>query len=86
MIAAAVYHATSPTKLARYRATGCILPPVRFWITREAAEDFMRRTHRSVLLRFPTPDPCYPLDGHSKRAAWTTSMVREWEQVCESST
>ncbi|RTL23904.1 MAG: hypothetical protein EKK55_12470 [Rhodocyclaceae bacterium] len=59
-----LYHATTPRKLARYRATGTILPPVRGFDTVEACQRFMRRTGRTLMLRVtPTVGP-WPLPDH----------------------
>lgn len=80
---AAAYHCTTEKKLARYIATGAILPPVRFWTSEITARSWMSRVKRSVLLRFPWPEEAYPLPDHKPRgcAYWTPGMVREWRLV-----
>jgi hypothetical protein len=82
-----VYHVTTPKKLERYRRTGCILPPVRFWLTQERAEltqeraeRWMRRTGRTVLLTFECPNESYPLPT-PRAAAWSPDMVKEYTVV-----
>ena len=73
------YHVTTPKKLARYEATGCILPPVRFWAFRASAEAWSVKTQRSVVLAIEV-DTAYPLPDHQPRghAWWTPQLVREW--------
>lgn len=79
-----LYHATTPRKLARYRATGTILPPVRGFDTVEACQRFMRRTGRTLMLRVtPTMGP-WPLPDHhhaSGLAWWTTDIAEDWGVV-----
>ena len=63
-----VWHTTSARKLARYKKTGFIVPPVRAW---ESAEDAARMSVSSgrrvlVRLRFPASAPRLP--GHRGRA------------------
>lgn len=51
-----LYHATTPKKLARYRATGTILPPVRGFDSRQAAEEWVRpHGRRSLPPARPSP-------------------------------
>lgn len=71
------YHCTTPAKLARYQATGCILSPVRFWPSEDTARKWMTRTGRTVLLRIPV-SRSWPLPDH-KPARWTDDLVRTWE-------
>jgi hypothetical protein len=56
-----VYHCTTPKKQARYRATGAILPPVRYWTSPEQAERWAKRCQRSVILAFEEPRRSWPL-------------------------
>lgn len=74
------YHATTPRKLARYEATGCILPPVRFWRSAATAQRWAERTKRSVVLAIEVPEPAYPLPDHQPpgMAWWTPGYVRRW--------
>ncbi len=76
------WHATTPKKLARYEATGCILPPVRFWQYEASARAWAARTSRSVLLEVDV-DTAYPLPDHQPRghAWWSPEHVREWSQA-----
>lgn len=76
------WHVTTPKKLARYEATGCILPPVRFWRFEDSARQWAQRTGRTVILRIETSD-AYPLPDHQPRghAWWTPEHVRVWEEV-----
>ena len=73
------YHATTPKKLERYKATGVILPPVRFWTSIKTATDWALRVKRTIILEVE-PDHAYPLPDHKPKgcAWWTDSMVREW--------
>ena len=78
------WHATTPRKYARYQATGCILSPVRFWLSEGTARRWMERVQgRTVLLRFEVRT-AYPLPDHRPRgmAWWTPDHVRDWEP-CE---
>lgn len=77
-----VYHCTTPKKLARYVATGAILPPVRFWLYRNSAEAWAEKTRRSIILAI-NPRARYPLPDHkpSGHAWWSDDPVREWEVV-----
>ena len=75
------FHATTPKRLARYRATGAILPPVRFFGFEARARQWGGKTQRLVLLRFPWPEPTYPLPDHQPSAYFTPSLVRVWEVV-----
>lgn len=75
------YHVTTPAKLARYRATGGILPPVRFWRSAKTAWAWAKRTGRGIVLRVEVGE-AHPLPDHHPRgmAWWTPWMVRRWEQ------
>lgn len=75
------YHVTTPAKLARYQATGSILPPVRFWLTAETAQAWAKRVGRSVVLEV-TVGEAFPLPDHQPRgmAWWSPWCVREWRR------
>lgn len=73
------YHVTTARKVARYRATGAILPPVRFFPDKSTAERWGLRTGREIILRFECTT-CYPLPDH-KPAMWTPETVARWEGV-----
>lgn len=68
------YHVTTPKKLDRYKATGGILPPVRFWPNRFTAERWAKKTGRSVILEIEVSQS-YPLPDH-KPARWTSEFIR----------
>ena len=74
------YHVTTPKKLARYEATGAILPPVRFWIFQASAEAWARKTGRSLILKIES-EKAFPLPDHkpSGHAYWTPTPMRAWE-------
>ena len=76
------YHVTTPKKLLRYRRTGCILPPVRFWRWQSSAVLWGARVGRTVLLKI-NAGTAYPLPDHKPRghACWTPEHVREWKLV-----
>ena len=67
------YHVTTEKKLARYKSTGAILPPVRFWSTLEAATRWARKTGRDLLARFDAPCRSWPLP--IKGGAWWTDQI-----------
>jgi hypothetical protein len=73
------YHVTTPKKLDRYKSTGGILPPVRFWPTIDTAKRWAKRTSRPIILEI-IYDKSYPLPDH-KPAKWTNEIIKQWE-VC----
>lgn len=75
-----VFHATTPKKVARYEASGVILPPVYFWTDERFARIWMKKTGRPLLLTFEAPTVSYPLPMR-KSARWTPTMIYEWERV-----
>ena len=50
------YHVTTTKKLERYKRTGGILPPVRFWPNDFTAKKWARKTLRDVILRIECID------------------------------
>lgn len=74
-----LYHATTPKKLARYVATGGILPPVRGFSTRKAAELWGSIRGRDVVLELDVDDARTHLlpDHHNRfgRAFWSECTV-----------
>jgi len=44
------YHVTTYAKIERYIASGCILPPVRFWPDLATAQRWAEKTHRTEIL------------------------------------
>ena len=77
-----VYHCTTPKKLARYRTTGYILPPVRYFTVEYAARRWMRRTGRTVLVTFDEPSRSWPLPDHGP-AKWTDQPVAAFVAINE---
>ena len=73
------YHVTTSRKVARYEATGAILPPVRFWPNEETARRWARRTGRDVVLAIQV-GRSWPLPDH-RPARWTDDIVRDWEEI-----
>lgn len=75
-----LYHATTPKKLARYVATGGILPPVRGFTTREAAELWGNDKGRDIVLELEVDDDRTHLlpDHHNRfgRAFWSECFAR----------
>jgi len=71
------YHVTTLAKLKRYRATGGILPPVRFWRFRASAAAWAKKTGRTQILDIEV-EKAYPLPDHKPRghAWWTPEIVR----------
>ena len=70
------FHVTTPKKLEKYRKTGAILPPVRFFPNKETAERWSKRTGRPLIVEIEAHES-YPLPDH-KPARWTPEIVREW--------
>jgi len=74
------YHCTTEKKLARYKRTGCILPPVRFWTTLYSAKKWLKKTGRNILLEFEAPKNSYPLPIKGG-AMWSNELVRTYEVI-----
>lgn len=72
-----VYHVTTEKKLKRYKETGAILPPVRYWTTEHAAYRWMKKVNRSIILEFEEPKRSFPLPIKGG-AKWTDCLVRKW--------
>jgi hypothetical protein len=77
-----VYHCTTPKKLKRYKASGGILPPVRFWSSEYSALKWMRKTGRNILLCFEAPQRTYPLPIKGG-AFWSDQIIynKEIQQI-----
>jgi hypothetical protein len=73
------YHVTTPKKRQRYTISGCILPPVRFWLNLLTAQRWARRTCRTVILEIEV-EAYYPLPDH-KPACWSPEIVRGWKEI-----
>lgn len=78
-----LYHATTPKKLARYNATGTVLPPVRGFDTPEACRDFMRRTGRTLMLEVTPAATPHPLPDHhlTEGLAWWTTDIENYMEI-----
>jgi hypothetical protein len=81
-----VWHVTTTKKVGRYRDTGAILPPVRFWRFEASARAWAKRVGRDRILALDVPH-LYPLPDHKPNghAAWFDGLVREWTDVTEAS-
>ena len=79
-----LYHATTPRKLARYVATGAILPPVRGFDTLEGVQEWARLTNgRTVILKFEVQHTQALPDHHNVYglAWWTPVAVHSWTLI-----
>ena len=74
------YHCTTPRKLSRYEATGCILSPVFFWPSEAIAHAWAKAKQRTVVLKFSWPKSWFPLP-HPRHAYWTNNNVDAWEKL-----
>lgn len=78
------FHVTTAKKLERYRATGGILPPVRFWPLESVAKMWSNQTGRTVILKIEAADPVYPLPDHRQfgvQAYWSDGICRKFEEI-----
>lgn len=73
-----VFHCTTPKKLGKYRVTGAILPPVRYWTNEYSAKKWGKKTGRIIILEFEEPQRSYPLPVKGG-AKWSDELVREFE-------
>jgi len=71
------YHVTTEKKAERYRATGAILPPVRFWPNEYTAIKWAKRTGRGIIAVFEC-DVSYPLPDH-RPARFTPETIRDYK-------
>lgn len=82
---ARLYHATTPKKLRRYDASHGVLPPVRGFDTIEAARQWARKTHRTIILELKVmPELVQALPDHHEPtglAWWTPEKVSDWRDV-----
>jgi hypothetical protein len=63
-----IFHCTTPKKGQSYRATGCIIAPVRGFDTLEAALAWCVKTGRTVIYRVPVIEEfCHKLPDHHNR-------------------
>jgi len=75
------YHVTTPKKLDKYKSTGGILPPVRFWPNLETAKRWAKRTSRTIILQIEY-GIAYPLPDH-KPAKWTPEIIKRYQPLGE---
>ena len=77
-----LYHATTPRKLARYVATGAILPPVCGFDTLEGVQEWARHG-RTVILKLEVEHAQALPDHHNAYglAWWTPVAVSRWTVV-----
>jgi len=73
------YHVTTDKKITRYKQTGGILPPVRFFPNLYTAQRWAKRTSRDKILQIEC-NISYPLPDH-KPARWTNEIMRKWNHV-----
>ena len=71
-----VWHVCSITKLKRYEQQGHIIPPVRAWLSINAAEKFSKQTGRQMILRLKFPQSkMKKLTGHKGNAVFVDYPV-----------
>jgi len=58
------WHCTTKAKLEKYRASGRIIAPVRFWPNEETARRWAKRTGRELVIKITLPGISYPLPDH----------------------
>ena len=73
------YHVTTPKKIERYKATGGILPPIRFFPAMFSAVRWAKRTNRTHIAIFEVKRS-WPLPDH-KPGRWTDEIVRDYRIV-----
>ena len=73
------YHVTTTNKLERYKSTGVILPPVRFWPNEYTAKKWAKKTLRDVVLKIKYGNS-FPLPDH-KPARWTPEIIRYFKLI-----
>jgi len=76
------YHVTTQKKLDRYKHTGCILEPVRFWSDLGSAKKWGNKTGRALILKIEILKQ-YPISGHKPRghAWWIDQNIYTWERI-----
>ena len=75
-----LYHCTTEKKLKRYKATGCILSPVRGWIYLNSAKEWCKKTGRNIILEIDA-EKSYPLPDHRPlgHAHWVDENIRQYK-------
>lgn len=76
------YHCTTVGKLEKYKKSGRIIAPVRFWPNEQTAKRWAKRTGREVLLKIELPGVSYPLPDHAP-AYWCPDDVTKYEVMNE---
>jgi len=73
------YHCTTDKKLKRYKNSGRILSPVRFFSTIYSAEKWCKKTGRNIILKITT-DKYYPLPIKGG-AYWIDTDIISYERL-----
>ena len=71
------YHCTTPKKLERYKSSGRIIAPVRYFPSRLTADKWAKKTGRFVI-KIRLDSTSYPLPDH-KPARWCGRDVIEFD-------
>ena len=77
-----IYHCTTPKKMERYKNTGCILSPVRGWKYLRSAENWCKKTGRTIILEMEI-GTAYPPPDHKPlfHSYWADENVKEYQIV-----
>lgn len=77
-----IYHCTTSKKLKRYKETGCILNPVRGWKYLKSAENWCKKTGRTIILEFEAEE-VYPLSDHKPlfHSYWTPENIFKYNRI-----
>lgn len=80
-----IYHCTTPKKIARCVASGCILSPVRGFSNINAAKEWCKHTGRTIILELEGFD-LHKLPDHNNQfgtAWWNDGDISKWKLVYE---
>jgi len=58
------WHCTTKVELEKYKSSGRIIAPVRFWPNEETAKRWAKRTGRELVIKIELPGISYPLPDH----------------------
>ena len=77
-----IFHCTTPKRLKRYKDTGCILSPVRGWKYLKSAENWCKKTGRTIIIKFDA-EKYYPLPDHKPlgHAFWCDEYIRNYKII-----
>lgn len=83
-----LYHVTTPAKVKKYHASGCIHSPVRGFDTPMAAMAWAIRTGRTVILKVEADKPYKLPDHHNEfgTAWWNDGDISSWKKFYSSTT